>query len=48
MKPLSAEPDLEGGDILSNLQGSYSIRVAARNIAGLGLTAELIVELQGL
>ena len=48
MRPLSAEPDLEGLNILSNLQGSFSIRVAAKNIAGLGLAAELIVELEGL
>ena len=47
VKPLSAEPDIKAGNVLSELQGSFSIRVAARNVAGLGSTSELKLELQG-
>ena len=47
VKPLSAEPDISGGSLLSDLNGSFSIRVAARNMSGLGACNELIVNLQG-
>ena len=47
IKPLSPDPDLAVADKLSSLNGSFHIRVAARNRAGLGSTAELIVNVEG-
>ena len=47
MKTLSPEPDIGDGTALCDLQGSYAIRVAARNIAGLGKSSELGVVLEG-
>ena len=47
VKTLSPEPDIGDGTALCDLQGSYAIRVAARNIAGLGKSSELGVVLEG-
>ena len=47
VKPLSAEPDILADNVLKNLSGSFSIRVAARNVAGLGAISELHVVLEG-
>ena len=47
VKPLSAEPDILADNVLKNFRGSFSIRVAARNVAGLGATSELHVVLEG-
>ena len=47
VKPLSADPDVSEGSLLSDLNGSFSIRVAARTISGLGATNVISVDLQG-
>ena len=47
VKPLSPEPNIREETMLSDVQGIYSLRVAARNIAGLGKTSELEVTLEG-
>ena len=47
VKPLSPDPDIPGHTLVYDLNGSFCIRVAARNISGLGASTELIVDLQG-
>ena len=47
VKLLSVDPDLDSHDKLSTLKGVFRIRVAARNLAGLGSTAELDVTVHG-
>ena len=48
VKSLSSEPDILGGNILKILKGSFFLRVAARNIAGLGATSQIFVILKGI
>ena len=45
--PLTSEPDICDQNTLVKLSGSFFIRVAARNLAGLGATSELRVTLVG-
>ena len=45
--PLTAEPTICDENRLVKLSGSFIIRVAARNLAGLGATSELRVILVG-
>ena len=47
VQPLTPEPDLSSACQLSSLRGSFHIRVAARNLAGLGQTASLSIEAHG-
>ena len=47
VQQLSSEPDFSGTSVLSSLSGTYNIRVAARNLSGLGATANLTLELDG-
>ena len=45
--PLTADPDIPENCDLYKLRGVFSIRVAARNQAGLGMPSELIVAVEG-
>ena len=47
VKPLSADPDIPENNLLCNLMGIFTIRVAARNLSGLGATSELNVVVNG-
>ena len=47
VKPLSADPDIPEKILLGNLTGVFLIRVAARNLSGLGATSSLTVVVEG-
>ena len=47
VKALSADPDIPTNNALINLSGVFCIRVAARNLAGLGTATELEVVVNG-
>ena len=47
VKSLSADPDIPTNNTLINLSGVFCIRVAARNLAGLGATAQLEIVVNG-
>lgn len=49
VKLLSAEPDLNpvAQGLLNLLRGTFSVRVAARNVSGLGECSEIVALLKG-